>query len=384
MVVDIYGSKEIFVNEYRNLLADRLLSQLDFNPGREIRNLELLKLRFDESMLHTCQVMLKDITDSKRINAHIQTTIEFSPENGIVDYFLFQVDFTAKPHHIQKIIGQTILIAFFFLVESFLLSSLILSSQFWPPFKSTHTLELPEDLKRVFDSYTKSYEAYKGNRTLCWRPSIGRVELEIEIGNKKLDLTVSPIHAVIINEFQKQSSWHLEDLGQKLQVPASVIRKKITYWQAQGLIEETTNDNFVLIENFDQQTGKNTGENKSTQKIKKHSSHRKLVNCRMFSDADRPTQHVQPHEVEDDENESAMASAKDQREEELQRFWSYIVGMLTNLDSMPLERIHQMLRMFASHGPGVEFSQEELKNFLQRKVREHALIFAAGVYQLPK
>lgn len=89
-------------------------------------------------------------------------------------------------------------------------------------------------------------------------------------------------------------------------------------------------------------------------------------------------------QVDDDENESAMASANDQREEELQVFWSYIVGMLTNLNSMPLERIHQMLRMFASHGPGVEFSQEELKNFLQRKVREHALIFAAGVYQLPK
>lgn len=81
MVVDIYGSKEIFVNEYRSLLADRLLSQLDFNPEREIRNLELLKLRFEETMLHTCQVMLKDITDSKRINAHIQNPIE-QPENG--------------------------------------------------------------------------------------------------------------------------------------------------------------------------------------------------------------------------------------------------------------------------------------------------------------
>lgn len=75
MVVDIYGSKEIFVNEYRNLLADRLLAQLDFDPSRELVNLEHLKLRFDESMLHTCDVMLKDITDSKRINAHIHSTM---------------------------------------------------------------------------------------------------------------------------------------------------------------------------------------------------------------------------------------------------------------------------------------------------------------------
>lgn len=140
-----------------------------------------------------------------------------------------------------------------------------------------------------------------------------------------------------------------------MQVPASVVRKKIAFWQSHGLIEETTADYFTLIENFD---GK-------------------------AEDSDRATQ-PHPHDVDDDENESAMASASDQREEELQVFWSYIVGMLTNLSSMPLERIHQMLKMFASHGPGVEFSQDELKNFLQRKVREHALIFAAGVYQLPK
>ena len=73
MIVDIYGSKELFVSEYRNLLAERLLTQLDFTPEKEIRNLELLKLRFGENLLHSCEVMLKDISDSKRINAHIQS-----------------------------------------------------------------------------------------------------------------------------------------------------------------------------------------------------------------------------------------------------------------------------------------------------------------------
>jgi anaphase-promoting complex subunit 2 len=43
-----------------------------------------------------------------------------------------------------------------------------------------------------------------------------------------------------------------------------------------------------------------------------------------------------------------------------------------------------MLKMFASQGPGFEFSQEELKNFLQRKVREHKLVYAGAVYHLPK
>lgn len=77
MVVDIYGSCSLFVTEYRQLLAERLLNQLDFDPEKEIRNLELLKLRFDESLLHKCEVMLKDISDSKRINSHIHNETEY-------------------------------------------------------------------------------------------------------------------------------------------------------------------------------------------------------------------------------------------------------------------------------------------------------------------
>lgn len=84
MIVDIYGSKELFVNEYRNLLAERLLTQLDFTPEKEIRNLELLKLRFGENLLHSCEVMLKDISDSKRINTHIQGAAFSDGKLGVV------------------------------------------------------------------------------------------------------------------------------------------------------------------------------------------------------------------------------------------------------------------------------------------------------------
>ncbi|CAD7078540.1 unnamed protein product [Hermetia illucens] len=314
MVVDIYGSKELFVNEYRNLLADRLLVQLDFNPEKEIRNLELLKLRFGDSLLHSCEVMLKDISDSKRINSHIQSDLNYS--NG----------------------------------KAFPISSLILSSQFWPAFNK-ETLELPDEIQDEFKKYTTSYEAYKGNRTLVWRPVTGRVVLEIELAGRTLEMTVNPTQAAIIHYFQERNEWALEELSGLLKIPPSILRKRISFWQTQGLIKERDTDIYTLIDEMEQ------------------------------SQVD-PSQSQEI--CEEDESESAMASASDQREEELQVFWSYIVGMLTNLDSMPIERIHQMLKMFASHGSGVEFTQEELKNFLQRKVREYKLIYNGGVYHLPK
>ena len=41
----------------------------------QVRNLELLKLRFGESNLHFCEVMVKDIADSKRINTYVHTKL---------------------------------------------------------------------------------------------------------------------------------------------------------------------------------------------------------------------------------------------------------------------------------------------------------------------
>lgn len=318
MLVNVYGSKELFVNEYRTLLADRLLAQSVINTEKEIRYLELLKLRFGESQLHFCEVMLKDVSDSKRINALIQQDKNFEGSS-----------------------------------DNFTSNAMILSAQFWPPFKD-ESLELPEEIKQHFDAYTKAYEALKGNRTLSWKPHLGNVNIEIEIGDKKLDLTVSPFNATLIMYFQNKPEWSLDELHQIMKVPITILRRKITFWQSLGIIAEKSSDFYVLIDGTDV--------NKSNVAVNQ----------------------VQEMICEDEESESVMASAHDQREDELQVFWSYIVGMLTNLDSLSLERIHQMLKMFASQAPGTECSLQELRQFLDIKVRTHQLVLQAGMYKLPR
>ncbi|XP_066583015.1 anaphase-promoting complex subunit 2 isoform X2 [Prorops nasuta] len=314
MLVNIYGSQDLFVNEYRTLLADRLLSQLNYHAEREIQHLELLKRRFGENQLHYCEVMLKDVYDSKRIDTNIQSDASYCFE---------QAHFTT--------------------------SALILSAQFWPPFKEDWKLELPRIVQEQLEKYVKTFEALKGNRTLCWKPHLGNVHLEIELKDRKLDINVTPIHATIILHFQDKNEWKLENLAEVMHAPPTVLRRKIIFWISQGLLKEVSTDVFILQEES--------------------------------SIKNRPCTEI----VEEEEIESAMASASDQREEELQVFWSYIVGMLTNLDSMPLERIHQMLKMFASQGPGaLECGLPELRQFLDGKVREHQLLFSGGLYRLPK
>ncbi|KAG5876105.1 hypothetical protein JTB14_013685 [Gonioctena quinquepunctata] len=312
MLVNVYGSKELFVNEYRTLLADRLLTQYLCDTEKEIRYLELLKLRFGDSQLHYCEVMLKDIADSKRINQHIKQDPEYTE--------------TDIP-----------------------ITAMIVSAQFWPPFKE-EKLELHHKLQTQIASYVTAFETLKGSRTLCWKNHLGFVDLEIELADRTLNLSVSPIHATIIMYFQDKSSWELEELSKVMQCPPTILRRKISFWQSHGILVETTQDLFCIQEDL---------ESKDTN-----------IQEDLF--------------VEDYESESAMASSHDQREEELQTFWSYIVGMLMNLDTLPLERIHQMLKMFAFQGPTIECNIQELKVFLDRKVREHHLIYSNGYYKLPK
>jgi anaphase-promoting complex subunit 2 len=320
MLVNVYGSQDLFVNEYRTLLADRLLSQLNYQTDREIRHLELLKRRFGEHQLHHCEVMIKDIYDSKRIDGNIQLD---------------------KKYNLEK--------------SSFSTSALILSAQFWPPFKEEWKLELPIYVHDQLNKYVKAFETLKGNRTLCWKPHLGNVNVDIEMRDRKLNLNISPIHATIILCFQDKTEWNLDELSELMHVPTTVLRRKISYWVSQALLIETTRDTFILQEELAINSSRN-------------------IQTAIVIDM-----------IDDEETESAMASASDQREEELQVFWSYIVGMLTNLDSMPLDRIHQMLKMFASQGSGaVECGLPELRLFLDNKVRQHQLLFSSGLYKLPK
>lgn len=67
-LVNIYGSQDAFLKVYKSMLEERLFKECNFNYENELKNLELMKIRFGEQNLHACDVMLRDIKDSDRIN----------------------------------------------------------------------------------------------------------------------------------------------------------------------------------------------------------------------------------------------------------------------------------------------------------------------------
>uniref|UniRef100_A0A8D1P9C3 Anaphase-promoting complex subunit 2 n=2 Tax=Sus scrofa TaxID=9823 RepID=A0A8D1P9C3_PIG len=309
LLVSIYGSKDLFINEYRSLLADRLLHQFSFSPEREIRNVELLKLRFGEAPMHFCEVMLKDMADSRRINANIREEDEKRPPEEQPPFGVYAV---------------------------------ILSSEFWPPFKD-EKLEVPEDIREALEVYCRKYEKLKAMRTLSWKHTLGLVTMDVELADRTLSVAVTPVQAVVLLYFQDQASWTLEELSKAVKMPVALLRRRMSVWLQQGVLREEPAGTFSVVEE------------------------------------ERPQDRDSMVLIDsDDESDSGMASQADQKEEEL-------LAMLTNLESLSLERIYSMLRMFVVTGPALaEIDLQELQGFLQKKVRDQQLVYAAGVYRLPK
>ena len=57
-------------------------------------------------------------------------------------------------------------------------------------------------VRSVFEEYTRQYQSLKGLRTLEWKPPVGLIDLEIELGDEVKQFCVSPPRAVIALLFQ--------------------------------------------------------------------------------------------------------------------------------------------------------------------------------------
>lgn len=132
------------------MLGDKLLQNLDYNTDQDVQTLELLKLRFGEDNLQQCEIMVRDIEDSKRINANVRSSLEET---------------------VKIVVDAT-----------------VVSSQFWPPFQGDE-FALHPTASHAIDEFKKAYHVSRTPRTLAWNPALGSVQvnalsvfLGVEIG----------------------------------------------------------------------------------------------------------------------------------------------------------------------------------------------------------
>ena len=148
----------------------------------------------------------------------------------------------------------------------------------------------------------------------------------------------------------------MTELSEKLQVSGSYLKRKLRFWQAKRFIREVRSDFYLLFETVND-----------------------------WQRADRECFATIPTiAYYDNDDEVERECAADAGQTKMDAFWSYIVGMLTNIKALSLSRIHSMLKMFAmQEASAEECTIEELKEYLQAKVCNQELMYAGNVFRLP-
>lgn len=359
MLVSIYGSKELFVNEYRLMLADKLLANLDYNTDKEVHTLELLKLRFGEMSMRNCEVMIKDMDDSKRTNTNIHSTLQVRRETTS----------GAKGKPVTDVA--------------------MISSVFWPPLHSDPLKHHPR-IQAELDEFSAEYARLKNPRKLIWLDQLGAVELELDVVEDGPDgqpivhtkeFTCTPLLASIMTHFEDKFQWHLDELSNETGIPEHVLQKKIAFW---------VNNRVLKL---------------ASHRPGSHSSPLyELATVSHLQEAERGCDSL----MDEDGHDGKAVSVSAQEKEEMEVYESYIVGMLTvrilmaqtpmticqsthppslqNLQQLPLDRIHNMLKMFVT-GSEIKYNKtpQQLSAFLQHLCKQEKLECGPdGMYKLFK
>ncbi|KAJ1972179.1 Anaphase-promoting complex subunit 2 [Dimargaris xerosporica] len=333
MLITIYDTKQVLVREFQRSLADKLLTFTDYATEDAVRDVELLKLRLGEASLRACEVMVKDLADSKRLNQHLLAPpTDAIPPPGL-------------PLH-----------------------AYVLSHVFWPAVRN-EPLRLPTVMEHALTQYEQQFATHRAGRKLHWYRPLGRVELEVALADRTLSLTVTPYQAAVLHHFVDQGVWAPDALARQLDVSVESLRGRLLFWVAQGVLCETPDHRYQLVER--------TGAPQPAERPG-HSAQASLLDDTDGSDEDMVADYI----PEGLQTMSAMPSEADQRTEEMRVYWSFVVGMLTNLGALPLDRIQAMLGMFVHEPATYNRTEAELKEFLALMVREDKLELSGGQYKL--
>ena len=245
LLIGVYGGKECFLSEYRDMLAARLVALGSFDIDREIASLDLMKSKFvlqpSDALTH-CSVMIQDVVESRKLNLKIRNKL---------------------------------------MTASSRLSMLVKSGHFWPnagvPERDPEAGSgdscldqftfLPPQIQALMKEFETIFTALKPTQKIEWRKAEGVVTLSIEIRGKETEFKLSPIYVEVVSLFQ---ALRLPASAQPTPVPTSVvpaavalsmeaiaegakesvdrIRPVVQFWVAKGVLREVEINKFIINE----------------------------------------------------------------------------------------------------------------------------------------
>ena len=325
-LISLFETRDVFVKEFQNILGERLL-QVNTDFDAETRLLELLKIRFGESPLQSCEVMLRDVSDSIRTDNWVR-------KEQAID---IPMDISTK----------------------------VLSRLFWPALH-TESFKLPPEIERLQNVYSAGYEKYKTARKLTWLDVLGEVTVELELEDRTITEVVKTPQAALIYAFTGLTSSPVqktaEQLVEELQMDEDLVENCLLFWVGKLVLTKLDSEKYTVLERLPTAAYQEATPDQASK------STTLAAAAAIASASAAPV--------------SALRSEEDIAEEKMQIYWQFIVGMLTNQGTMALPRIVMMLKL--AMAGGFPYTNEELRTFLSKRVEDGKLELVGGNYKLVK
>ncbi|KAK4131765.1 hypothetical protein BT67DRAFT_387350 [Trichocladium antarcticum] len=363
-LISALGSADVFIKEFSAVVAERLLG----DPARfdqELRVLDLLKRRFGEPALQNCDVMIKDVQDSRRVDAAISRTRRGGPRLRALE----TPDKAPRAHGGGGGGGGE--------GPEMDYHARILSRLFWPNLDREHFL-VPPPIEEQQRRYEKGYESLKSGRKLTWLKQLGQARVELELRDRTVEVDCTPVEATVIYAFQDPDADDdgpparrtAEELYMQLQMDEDLVAAALHFWVAQGVLRRVAagSNEYVVAETLAAEPTPTTATATATE----------TATATATATATQP-----PDEPEQDDEPSAAAragmSARERERREI--YWRYIQGMLTNASAtMPLGQMAMMMKMLIADG--FAWGNEELQEFLAERVAAGEMEVVGGKYRL--
>ncbi|KAF2466762.1 uncharacterized protein BDR25DRAFT_74775 [Lindgomyces ingoldianus] len=359
--------RENFIDELKNILGNHLLRCQDPEYEKEIRLLELIKIRLGDDKLQACEVMLRDVLDSKRINSSIRAS-------GASQLLPSPQGYPSTPQSSRQS-GPGPSTPSIPPPQGPRLNAQILSSFFWPPLREDDFL-VPDQIQALQKEYESRFERIKGMRKLRWMNALGDGTITLEFADRTEEFEkLTPWQVSVIYAFQPQPSeeWaggqgkgkgkqkvsgvtrNVDQLRDMLEMDEQLVYQALAFWVGKSVLRETHPETYEVIEEA-------SSSNKD-------------------SDAAAAAQEIA--EVQAQAQAGAVKTQADLLQEKKDVYMSFIFGMLTNQGNLPLQRILMMMRMMVQGG--FPFGADELKGLLGEMVTAEKVVNMGGnVYGIRK
>ena len=273
--------------------------------------------------------MLKDIQDSGRVNGLVRKNQKLVAGKGPEEAF-------EKPS----------------------LNAKILSRLFWPQLQDDSYI-VPSEIAALQKRYEEGFETLKTSRKLTWLHALGQATVELELEDRTIIEEVHTWQATVIWAFQSDTDGApertVEQLVEHLEMEEPLVRSALKFWVNKLVLHEISPSAFAVLETLNQED-----------------------RARSNAQAAASTSATNNDNGEDESKEMKKSGIPGEKEG---MYWQFIQGMLKNASSqMLLQQIAMVLKMLIAEG--FPYSNEELREFLARKVADEELELVGGKYKL--